>query len=862
MLSYGRLPRLSLALVLAGILQVPSFAAPVRNRISQQISQTQTVEVPNSVNPRVRRATDLGPLAEGTRITSMTLQFSMSAEQEAALDQLLTDQQNPASPRYHQWLTPAQFQAQFGLSSADLDKVKGWLNSQGFTVTSVANGGQFVRFTGTAAQVNGAFGTTLHSVSYNGETHFSNLSNSTLPSAIATVVKGVTGLNNFHFRSHTHAVRPLFTSSISGNHYLAPGDIYAMYGVSALTKSGIDGTGVTIAVTGQVDVNTLDLTTFRSAAGLSTANMPTTIHTGGDPGAAHNCSSASTKNCPVPNLDDLAEASIDLEWSAAMAPGATILFVNGPDVMQDAMTYAIDNNIAPIVTTSYGGCEPVWGTTDLAQLAALFKQAAAQGQTVVAASGDDGAADCDLGPSASQGLTVDFPGSSPYVTSLGGTQLNDGSGTGATQYWSNSEGSTTNGGSALGYIPEVVWNDTTSGGYGGTGGGPSQYFSKPAWQQGTGVPNDGSRDTPDISLSASDAHDQFLYCMNVSAGTSCTTGFRAADTTVNVAGGTSISSQLFGGMLALIQQKTGGARLGNVNPLLYAFGNAAKYYTPGATILTNANVVFNDITSGDNKMPCTVSTPNCPYGGGSMGFISGNGYDLATGWGSVNLINLANAWASATPLSSGSNGSAISSTKLVASPSTVAAGATVTLTATITGLSGTPSGTVQFLVNGAVVGSGTLNKGVASYTYTTSCANLAAMKLPQLPAGLSPGANTGIGAAPVVLAAGLLLLIVPRRRRLPSLFVALIAVTLMASLGGCSSGSTATSTASTGSSTTTSTSSNSSSSKSNASLVVTASYSGDSTYTGSIAAGISAAGFTTTSSAVTPITVTVTPGGC
>src|SRR5205085_637399 len=186
------------------------------------------------------------------------------------------------------------------------------------------------------------------------------------------------------------------------------------------------------------------------------------------------------------------------------------------------------------------------------------KQAAAQGQTVIAASGDEGSADCDAGPSATQGLTVDFPASSPYVTALGGTQFNDGTGTGATQFWSNSEGATTNGGSALGYIPEVVWSDISAGSFGAGGGGPSSYFTKPTWQQGTGVPNDGSRDIPDISMTASDAHDQFLYCMNVATGVSCTSGFRAADTTVKVAGGTSVDSQIFGGMMALIEQKISG----------------------------------------------------------------------------------------------------------------------------------------------------------------------------------------------------------------------------------------------------------------------------------------------------------------
>jgi subtilase family serine protease len=834
-------------------------AAQVRNRITQTVSQGETMEIQHSVNPKVSHSTDLGPVSPDTRLQSMTLQFSMSAEQETALDQLLSDLQNPASARYHQWLTPAQFAAQFGLSSADLGKVKDWLSSQGFIITAVANGGQFIRFTGTAGQAETAFGTSIHTVSYNGETHYANVTNASIPTAIAAVVSGVAGLHNFRMKPHVraNAVRPAFTSSVSGNHYIAPGDAYTIYGMNGLLGSGMNGAGVTIAVTGQVDINPTDITAFRTAAGLSTANAPTTVHENSDPGAARSCSSSTSNNCPSPNQDDLAEATIDVEWSSAMAPGATLLFVNGPDIMLDAMTQAVDQNVAPIVTTSYGACEAGWGTTELNLLGAVFKQAAAQGQTVLAASADEGATDCDTGPSATQGLTVDFPASSPYVTGLGGTQFNDGTGTGATQYWANSEGSTTNAGSALGYIPEVVWSDISAGGFGGSGGGASSFYTKPAWQVGTGVPNDGSRDVPDVSLNASDAHDEFLYCVNVAAGSSCTSGFRKADTTLTVAGGTSFDSQIFGGMLALIEQKIGG-RIGNANPVLYALGNNSTYYVPGATILTNSNVVFNDITSGDNKMPCTAGSPNCPRAGGSIGYAAANGYDLATGWGSVNLTNLANAWTKVAPLSSGTTGTNTSTTSLTVSPGTVTAGATVTFTATVTGTAGSPTGSVQFLVNGAVVNTGTLANGVATYTYTTSCANLAAMSVPNLlprqpPARLAHGRAVWYDAGSgTVMAAGLLFFIVPRRRRLSSFFVALIAVAITAGLAGCGGGGTVATAASSGTN----------SSNTNGHLVITASYSGSTTYAGSIASGLTAAGFTTTTSTVTPILITVTPGGC
>ena len=743
-MSCTSLPRLLtsaiFALGLAGVV-VPAASAAVQSRITAEVSNSNPVAIPNSVHPRAMSATDLGPAPAETRL-GMSMRFNMSAAQEAALDQLLADQQNPSSPQYRQWLTPAQFAAQFGLSSADIAKVTAWLTSQGFTVTGVANGATFVNFTGTVAQAQAAFGTSIRSLSVNGEMHFANVTDVQVPSAFAGVVAAVTGLHNFRFKPRVRAsvVRPEFTSSQTGNHFLAPGDVYTIYGVSsALQSAGGGGIGTgsncksvglvncgDIAVVGQVDIFTADVLQFRSAAGLNTANLPTTIHANGsDPGNA--CTLTNQNNCyPLPNEGDLDESSIDVEWSGAMAPSAAILFVNNVNVLPgptgtDAMTYTIDNNLAPIVTTSYGNCEAAWGSSELIALNALFKQANSQGQTVLAAAGDSGATDCDSAAypdtnEAIEGDAVDFPGSSPYVTSMGGTQFSgDAEATGsgstwaATPYWAGTSGSDVVS-SALGYIPEAVWNDVTGGyaDFGGGGGGPSAFFTKPAWQVGT--PSDASRDVPDIALNASDAHDPFLYCVNVAAANgseSCTSGFRISGGGLTVAGGTSFDSQVFGGMLALIEQKLG-SRLGNINPTLYALGNSS-----------NKSAVFHDITTGTNAMPCIAGTPNCGNGG-STGFSAAAGYDLATGWGSVNVSNLAADWSAVTPLCNAltnicsggaNNGANTSVTALTALPSSVAAGATVTLTATVTGSAGTPTGNVQFLANNAALGSAGRGRG-------------------------------------------------------------------------------------------------------------------------------------------------------
>jgi subtilase family serine protease len=673
----------------------------------------------------------------------MSIRFNMTDAQQAALDQLLANQQNPSSPLYRQWLTPAQYAAQFGLSSADMAKVSAWLTGEGFTVTAVGNGGTFISFDGSVGQAQAAFSTSIHNLSLNGETHFANVTDVQVPSAFAGVVGDVTGLHNFRLQARAHAsiAQPNFTSS--GSHYLAPGDIYTIYNVTPLLAtyngSGIgmgtnchstDGVCGDIAVTGQVDIYTADIAAFRSAAGLSAINL-TTVHAAGvDPGPPE-CNSCDYEA----NQGDLAESSIDLEWSGAMAPSAAIVFVNAPcDELgtgcgTDAMTWAIDNDQAPIVTTSYGACEAGWGTADLTTEQLLFKQANAQGQTVVAAAADHGATDCDEGPIASQGLQVDFPGSSPNVTSMGGSQFNEGNATGATSFWSVTNGTT--GGSALSYIPEAAWNDETEVDvYGGGGGGASAFFTKPAWQVGTGVPTDGARDVPDLVMNASDAHDPLLLCVNTAAaegGESCTSGF-SSSYGLAYEGGTSFDSQIFGGMLALIEQKIG-ARIGNANPVIYALANSAAYYTPGQTTAAVSTVVFNDVTTGTNAMPCNQGTPNCGNGG-TTGFSAGSGFDLSTGWGSPNLSNLANAWSKVTPLGSGSLGVNASATTLNASASSVASGATVTLTATVTGSAATPTGTVLFLANNVALASGVPfsassgGSAIATYSWVTSCSNL------------------------------------------------------------------------------------------------------------------------------------------
>ncbi len=689
--SFRRLFVSTLALLgSASVLQ-----AAVPNRIGA-ISEEGRSALAHTIPARARRASDLGQAPLGRMLSSVTFHFNMSSVQQAALNQLIIDQQNPASPRYHQWLTPAQYGAQFGLSSSDIAKVSAWLTAQGLKVTGVSPSSNFITASGTVAQVQAALGTDIHSLSLDGEQHISNVTDPVLPSALLGIVNGVTGMNDLKLKPRARArkvVVPQFTSSISGSHFIAPGDFYTIYDLSPLLSTSVNGAGITIAVMGQTDISLADDAAFRSASGLS-ANPPTVRLIGADPGTTNG---------------DVQEAMLDVEWSGAVAPAATILYVNSNDVIGlnsttqvGSLIYSIVNNVAPILSVSYGACEADWGQANLTTLNAYFQQANVQGQTIVGPAGDSGATDCDYQAfTASDGLAVDFPASSPFVTAAGGTIYNEGSGT----YWSTSNG--TNAGSANSYIPEAVWNETTSAnGLAAGGGGASAYFSKPAWQLGTGVPADFSRDVPDIALSAAASHDGYLYCVQGS----CVNGFRASDQTLSVVGGTSISAPSFAGILALVEQKTGG-RLGNANPQIYGLANSTYY-----------NNVFHDITTGNNNSPCVQGSQDCPSGG-SIGYNAGPGYDLTTGWGTIDAFNMVTKWTLAAAAGTGSPiGSALTQTVLSTSAATCGiSGGNLALSIAVQSGSTAPTGFIQILIDGVASGSPiALANGSASYTLNTS----------------------------------------------------------------------------------------------------------------------------------------------
>ena len=674
------------------------FAAPPSSRLRERLDSGRTFALPGTMEPRLRSAVDEGEVEPSLVLPRIVLHFNMTEAQQADLDRLLQAQQDPSSPQYHQWLTPEQFAGRFGISESDLLQITAWLAQLGFSDIQPARSRTFVEMAGTASHVRLAFGTSIHHYRVNGKLHYANSSDPVLPRALEGVVIGIRGLSDFHPRPHAirSSTQPRFTSNLSGNHFIAPGDFAAIYDVQALYNSGLDGTGQKIAIAGQTDIKVTDIRAFQTASGLPIKD-PQIILDGSDPGTVDG---------------DETEADLDIEWAGAVARGATIVFVNSQDAFTSAI-YAIDNNVGQVLSISYGACEGETPSRQLVAMNAVFQQANAQGITVVAASGDQGAADCDVPAtasgnppkSASNGLWVDFPSSSPNVTGAGGTEFNENGQT----YWSASNSS--NAGSALSYIPEMTWNDTTADGFlSAGGGGVSKVFAKPYWQTGTGVPADSFRDVPDIALSSSPDHDPYLIC---SAGW-CTNGYRNSQTFLDAVGGTSAAAPSFAGIVAIINQKMHSSQ-GNLNPALYSLASS----TPGA---------FHDITAGSNVVPCVVGKPNCTSG--TMGYTAGPGYDQVTGLGSIDAYNLVSAMDGiklTAPVVLGESGEFFAPSQGSGTIGVTATGAgswTASTSAswiTITGpASGTGNGSVSFIVaaNTGAARSGALT--INGQTFTVS----------------------------------------------------------------------------------------------------------------------------------------------
>ena len=720
--------------------------------IVDAIDESRLTTLKGNTHPLARPEFDLGTAPASLPMQRMLLVLKRSPEQESALRKLLDDQQDKNSPNYHKWLSPEQFGKQFGPTDNDIQVITSWLQSHGFEV-GATKGRTILEFSGSASQVREAFHTTIHKYLVNGEQHWANASDPQIPAALTPAVAGVASLNDFRPKAMNSpagafsrdpatgkitAVHPEFTfpsgcvenNKVQGACYyaLGPYDFATIYDVLPLWNSGINGSGETIAIVGESSINVQDVANFRSMFGLP-ANNPTVILNGPDPGIQ----------------GDESEADIDVQWSGAVAPNATIDFVVSQSTETTAgvdlsAVYIVENNLAPVMSESYGYCELGLGTSGNQFYSSLWQQAAAEGITVFVSSGDNGAAGCDdfngQPPSPAQyGLQVSGFASTPYNVAVGGTDFNDFNN--PATYWSTTNNSTTQA-SALSYIPETTWNDSCTNAIfgtvgfstsaetncndsrlvnfvvpeGGSGGvsnctTPSGLtpancaggYAKPSWQSGAGVPADRKRDLPDVSLFASNGFlgSFYIICQSDQTGSCSINNFLGF-------GGTSVSSPAFAGIMALVNQQTG-SRQGNANYVLYKL--AAQQPT-----------VFHDVTSGTIAMPCATNSKNCTTttAGHAFGVLSGynagTGYDLATGLGSVDANLLVTKWSSVTMLPSDTTLSSLT-------PTTITHGQTVNFSASVAAKSGTgttPTGAIALLAgsSGPEIGDFLLSNGDTS----------------------------------------------------------------------------------------------------------------------------------------------------
>jgi hypothetical protein len=696
----------------------------VPSRVVERVDESRLTTLKGNTHPLARPGFDRGLAAPQKLLERVLLILKRSPEQEAALAAFNERQLDPASPDFHHWLEPEEFGRLYGPSDADMTAITSWLQNHGFRIDNVSKGRINIEFTGTVEQVQNAFHVQMHNYQVNNETHIANDRDPQIPEALVPVITGVASLHNFfpkpqvvfgpkvkrdpktgqvtlaepQVNAASSGGSPQFTyidSNSNTREDVGPYDFATIYNELPLWNAStpINGTGVTVAISGISDVETIDFQGFRSFFGLPSKTL-NVIHNGTDPG--------------FDTTGGQGENTLDVEWSGAAAPGANItLVVTGSTATSFggilSNNYIVQNNVAHIMSASYGGCELGQGTAGNAGLNTMWQQAATQGISGFVSSGDQGSAGCtsqDGTPPYSDqfGLQVNGWASSPYVTGVGGTDLNWQwwTPTGWQTYFSSSNGSHNQ--TALGYVPEVPWNSTCTSpillprftlngnpitsaeelcnlmdinppydalvAIGAGSGGVSHCttsdsntpssctggYSKPSWQSAPGVPADGKRDVPDVSLFASggislEEGSAFLFCLGGTTATPCN---------LQEVGGTSASSPAMAGVMALVVQKQGGAKQGLANAPFYKLASGESAATCATATTTQSNgCVFNDITAGTNAQVCTTGDTNCvtQTSGDTLGVLSGYksgvGYDLTTGLGSLNVNNLVNKWASA-----------------------------------------------------------------------------------------------------------------------------------------------------------------------------------------------------------------------
>ncbi len=706
-----------LALFAQGASSSPSVAVALRPLITQPVDESQLTVLKGNTHRLARPEFDLATAPATLPMQRMLLVLKRSPDQESALRKLLDDQQDKGSPSYHKWLTPEQFGQLFGPTDSDMQTITAWLQSHGFQVGST-KGRTVLEFSGSASQVKEAFHTSIHKYLVNGEQHWANSSDPSIPTALTPAVAGVLTLHNFLSKPQSHLVESAVLAQVvqgKGNkphvtfpaqngqpafNALEPQDYAVIYNINPAYQT-LSGIGATIGVVGRNDLYNggADVQDFRNEIGAGNGSFGgdnlNIIVDGPDPGDSGG--------------DEELEATLDATWSGAIAPNANIDFVvsgstNTTDGIDLSELYIVENNLADIMTESFGTCEYFATDARLTGINAVAEQAAAQGITYFVSTGDSGAEGCDdpSNPPATGPVSVNALASTPFNIAVGGTMFNENGD--PSKYWASTAPLSE---TALSYIPEDAWNESSpsNGLWSGSGGASAGNFGdnqisppgttsgvpKPSWQTGTGlnIPADGARDLPDVSLTAA-GHDFYLLCLEGS----CIPDSQGYIYLAGVSG-TSAAAPSFAGIMALAEQSAGG-RPGQANYVLYplAAAQAAQNIYPSQCNGSNTSTppastcIFNDVTIGNNVVPGEVGSD----------YQAGAGYDLTTGLGSVNVANLITNWNSTIF-------NATTTTLSLGSTTNITHGTPVNVTITVAPSSGTgtPTGNVSLLAeNGPI----------------------------------------------------------------------------------------------------------------------------------------------------------------
>ena len=624
----------------------------------------------------------------------LTFLLSRSPEMQASFTQLLRDQQDPSSSRYHQWLTPQQVGEQYGPTQHDLDALTSWLGSQGLKVVETSPSRIFIHIAAPSSTVANALATSFHTFNVNGKLRISATADPSIPTVFGSIVSSIAGLADTDIRPMVRGQamamganpdlagdRPQFSNASNGSHYITPGDFAIFFDMKPVYNAGYTGAGQKIAIIGRSRVAPTDISAFETNTGLTT-NLPNVIipANGADPGTT--------------NDGDQMEATLDVERVVGTAPAIQadlVISSSAGGGIYAAASYEVNTVLDPVMNISFGSCEAYNGASGVSLWDALFSQAASEGISVFVSSSDSGAAACDVQfatPPAYQFLSINYICASSYATCVGGTEFIEGPNT--SQYWSSTNGAGLV--SALAYIPEGAWNEPGSivGAYiaSSGGGGASVYIPKPVWQTGIGVPADNARDVPDVSFPSA-SHDGYYACYAAGGGDCLANQFYFFY-------GTSAASPAMAAVTALLNQKTGGSQ-GNLNPLLYhlAASNPNVFHdaTPATINGTNCSIGTASV--------CNNSTPSATgLTGGLAGYALTTGYDQATGLGSLDVANFLTAAAAAPK-----TGLAPTVLTLQPSPTSISDTQTASFTASVTSkTAGTPTGTVQFYADGNALG--------------------------------------------------------------------------------------------------------------------------------------------------------------